>query len=332
MGLRRRLEDGVVERDQLVGDPFDVVDLLDVAARRSADLLPAGGPHRQELLEPRAQRLGRRVDDRHGEPVGALRPACRLLVEERHDGLAERHAFDREQAVPAGVQLVDDDVGVAVALQRLVVMEALDDAELDVELLARSQHMVGPLPAARGRGVDDHGASSAGRWRRRDRIQVDARGDHGCLGHPADRVEAADDLGASLLPVRELLGRLAADVRAEVVHDRALAKRAQNRKLERLRDERQPEREVEQVGCRQELAEHLPLRHLSAEQASVKLERPVGLRVQRVAVEDDELRVDPAAAERLHVRPRHTRRVDRAVDDAERAASHRAPGSVPGED
>ena len=153
-----------------------------------------------------------------------------------------------------------------------------------------------------------------------------------CLGHPADRVEAADDLGAGLLPVRELLGRLAADVRAEVVHDRALAKRAQNRKLERLRDERQPEREVEQVGCRQELAEHLPLRHLSAEQASVELERPVGLRVQRVAVEDDELRVDPAAAERLHVRPRHTRRVDRAVDDAERAASHRAPGSVPGED
>ena len=84
--------------------------------------------------------------------------------------------------------------------------------------------------------------------------------------------------------------------------------------------------------ARQELPEHLPLRHLSAEQASVELERPVGLRVQRVAVEDDELRVDPAAAERLHVRPRHTRRVDRAVDDAERAASHRAPGAVPGED
>ena len=33
--------------------------------------------------------------------------------------------------MPAGVQLVDDDVGARVALARLVVRDALDDVELD---------------------------------------------------------------------------------------------------------------------------------------------------------------------------------------------------------
>jgi len=31
-----------------------------------------------------------------------------LLVQERDDRLAERHRFDREDAVPAGIELVDD--------------------------------------------------------------------------------------------------------------------------------------------------------------------------------------------------------------------------------
>ena len=58
-------------------------------------------------------------------------------MEERDDGLPERHALDREQPVPAGVQLVDDDVGVAVALERLFVMEPLDDLEIGVEAVDR---------------------------------------------------------------------------------------------------------------------------------------------------------------------------------------------------
>jgi len=38
--------------------------------------------------------------------------------------------------VPAGVELVDDDVGPLVALARLVVMQPLDDLQLDVQLAA----------------------------------------------------------------------------------------------------------------------------------------------------------------------------------------------------
>ncbi len=89
------------------------------------------------------------------DPVGLLGAAHRLVVEERDDRLAERHALDREEAVPAGVELVDDDVRVAVALERLGVMEALDDLEIGVEPLAGSDHEVGALPLPGGRRVDD---------------------------------------------------------------------------------------------------------------------------------------------------------------------------------
>ena len=60
---------------------------------------------------------------------------------------------------------------------------------------------------------------------------------------------------------------------------------------------------------------------LAAEEACAQIERAVGLGVERIAVEHDERGVDPAAAERQDVRPRHARSVDRAVDDAERAAA-----------
>ena len=48
-----------------------------------------------------------------------------LFVQEGDDGLAQRHRLDREQSVPAGVQLVDDDVRILVAATRLVVVQAL---------------------------------------------------------------------------------------------------------------------------------------------------------------------------------------------------------------
>jgi hypothetical protein len=54
-------------------------------------------------------------------------------VEERHHRFAERHALDGEQAVPAGVQLVDHDVRLAVALERLVVVEPFFEQEIGVE-------------------------------------------------------------------------------------------------------------------------------------------------------------------------------------------------------
>ena len=139
------------------------------------------------------------------------------------------------------------------------------------------------------------------------------------LRHPADRVVAADDLGAGLLPEGEVLGGLPADVGAEVVHHRRLPERAQERELERLGDERQPEDEVEQVGARDQLGERAPLGGLTPDEPAVELERAVGLRVELVAVEDDERRLDPAPPERLDVRPRDARGVDGAMDDAERS-------------
>jgi hypothetical protein len=54
----------------------------------------------------------------------------------------------------------------------------------------------------------------------------------------------------------------------------------------------------------------------SLREAAVALERHVRLGMELVAVEDDELRVDPAPTQRLDVRPRHAGRVHRAVDDA----------------
>ena len=71
-----------------------------------------------------------------------------FVVQERDDRLPERHALDREEPVPAGVQLVDDDVGLAVALERLVVVQALDEDEVGVEALAGGDHVLGSLAAA----------------------------------------------------------------------------------------------------------------------------------------------------------------------------------------
>ena len=198
-------------------------------------------------------------------------------------------------------------------------MEALDDAELDIEPLAGLEHVVGALAAPRRWCVDDDGAAPFRRRSGADRGEIDARRDHCRLRHPTDRVVAPDDLGTGLLPVRELGGGLASDVGAEVVHHRPLAERAEDRELERLGDERQPEREVEQVGAGKQFRECPPLRGLAAELRAVELERAVRLGVHRVAVEDDERGIDAAPSQGLDVRPRHACRVDRTEDDAQRA-------------
>ena len=185
-------------------------------------------------------------------------------MQEGDDRLSERHRLDREEPVPARVQLVDDDVGGAVALERLVVVEALDELEVGVEPFHGSDHVLAALAPAGGGCVHDQRPLPLRRGRRRDRREVDPGRDHLGLGHPADRVVAADDLRVRLLAVGELLGCLAADVRAEVVHDRLLPRRAQDRELERLRHERQPEVEVEDVGAGQQPCERRPLPRLPA--------------------------------------------------------------------
>ena len=236
---------------------------LDVGARGYAELAPARriGDERTEGF---AQGLGGRGDERHLRGESGLGPPHRLVVQEGHDRLAERHRLDREEPVPARVELVDDDVGGAVALEGLVVVEPLDQLEIRVERLDRGDHVLAALTAAgRGRVHDQRPPALGGRCRL-DPGQVDPGRDHLRLGNPANRVVAADDLGVGLLAPGELLGRLAADVGAEVVHDRLLPRRAEERELEPFRYEREPEVEVEDVGAREEAGERSPLPRLAA--------------------------------------------------------------------
>ena len=110
-----------VDGEQAVGDALDVVH----AARRRRG---AAAPSRRR--SPASATSGRsrsRSVSFVADTIGTSTPNAssarrtRLVVEERDDRLAERHRLDREDPVPAGVQLVDDDVSAAVALARLVV-------------------------------------------------------------------------------------------------------------------------------------------------------------------------------------------------------------------
>ena len=100
------------------------------------------------------------------------------------------------------------------------------------------------------------------------------------------------------------------------MHDGALAERAQQMKLHRFRQQRQPEVKVEDVAPPGEAGERPPLRGLLAHEPARPLQVDVCFRVQRVAIEDDELGLDSTGAQRLDVRPRDPCGVDRAVGDA----------------
>ena len=176
--------------------------------------------------------------------------------------------------------------------------------------------------------MEDDRSCPVARRCRLDAGDVDPGRDHLRLRHPAGRVVAADDLGAGLLPVRELHGGLAADVGAEVVHDGLLVREAERRELERARQEGEPEDEVEDVGLREQAGERAPLDRLAPDEAARAVQVDVGLGVERVALEDDEPRVDPAAAEGLRDRPRHAGGVDRAEGDAEGAVAAGAVGEL----
>ena len=103
------------------------------------------------------------------------------------------------------------------------------------------------------------------------------------------------------------------------MHDGPLPERTQQRELHRLRHEREPEVEVEDVGLGREPREGSPLRQLLPQKTASPREVDVRLRVQPVTVEDDEPRIDTASAERLDIRPRDPGGVHRAV----RHAHHR---------
>ena len=103
------------------------------------------------------------------------------------------------------------------------------------------------------------------------------------------------------------------------MEDALLAQQPQERELERLRDQRQAEVEVEDVGLRREPRERGELLREPLRQRPVPVERPVGLRVQAPALEDDEPCVDALPSQRLDVLPRDAGDVDRRVRHPQRA-------------
>src|SRR4029079_7183150 len=133
------------------------------------------------------------------------------------------------------------------------------------------------------------------------------------------RVVAADDLRPGAPPVGELLGQLAPDVGAEVVHDRLLPGEPQRVELHRARQQREPEDEMEDVRLREEARKRPELCELPARETSRAVERDVRLRVELVALEEDAPCRAGAGAEPLRDRPRNARRVDGAEGDAKRA-------------
>src|SRR5258708_30021537 len=129
------------------------------------------------------------------------------------------------------------------------------------------------------------------------------------------RVDVRTNLLELLDTGRELLDRLAANVRAEVLVDALLAERVQDSELHRLRHERDARIEVEDVVAGQQLQERAPLRQLLAREPALPVERDVRLRMERVAVEDEQIGLDAATAQRLRVLPWDPGGVHRAVQD-----------------
>ena len=217
--------------------------------------------------------------------------------------------------MPAGVELVDDDVRSRVARPGLLMRHALDDVEVDGQLRAGVDDELGSLLLAVRRRVHDERPWAVRRGPWNELAQVEARRDDVCLGHPARRIVGADDLGVRAFAEGELVARLAADVRSQIVKDALLPQRPQEWELNRLRDQRQPEVEVEDVGLRSESGECGELLRELHRQRPAAIERPVGLVVQLPALEDDEPCVDALAPQRLHVLPGDPRDVHGAVRD-----------------
>jgi hypothetical protein len=107
------------------------------------------------------------------------------------------------------------------------------------------------------------------------------------------------------------------------VEDRLPARGAQERELEPLRHEGEPEVEVEDVRLRQQARQRLRLDELAPQQWAVRppVQVPVRLGVRGVDLEDDEPRVDALPPQRLHVRPSHPGEIHRTVRYAE-GSSH----------
>src|SRR5918995_5197932 len=145
-----------VDLDEPVGALVGVMHPLDVAPGSGADPAPLLGG-RGELGDAIAERLLRDRDDRHAGAECALGLLDGLGPEVAQDGLAERHRLQREDPVPAGIELVDHDVGAPEPAPRLVMAQPFDDVELDVEAFAGGDDVLGALAAPARRSMEDDG-------------------------------------------------------------------------------------------------------------------------------------------------------------------------------
>ena len=150
-------------------------------------------------------------------------------------------------------ELVDDDVGVAVARDASSWRRPSTISQIDVEPVAGRDHVLRALSAPRrGRVDDDRACASRRRRRARSSRGRSRAGSPSPPGPSGSRRSCRRSRRPPSCRSASCGGRLAADVGPEVVEHRLLARAPEDRKLERLRDERQTEVEVEDIRARQE--------------------------------------------------------------------------------
>ena len=214
-------------------------------------------------------------------------------------GLPSAIASIAKSAVPAGVELVDDDVGSRVprCAPRRGGGPRRSRGRPELARRPRSRARC-PCGARLDGACDDERALAVGGGARLDRERSMPGGTTSASGHPADRVVGADDLRVGA-PRRRRARRAACRGCPSRGNGRRDFLRAARRSgnWSGLRHEREPEVEVEDVGARQQPRERAPLRRAAgATSRAVPVERLVGLRVEPVALEDDEPRVDALCA------------------------------------
>ncbi len=134
------------------------------------DEAPGGPARRPQLVggrrEPAPEHgldaVGRGAEDGQlGRHPGREAPEV-LIPDVGDDRLAQCHGLHRESAVPADEELVHHEIGGLVDLARLLVAQALDEAEAEVDpggaqAFDGGEYEARPLHAAVGRGVDHQG-------------------------------------------------------------------------------------------------------------------------------------------------------------------------------
>ena len=149
-----------VHRCEPLGDRVGVVESLDVLATRGRELGAVGCISLGEPADDVWQRPRVRAQHRQrGGHVGRNRSE-RLVGHVAHDGHALRHGLDRDPAVPADPELIDEQIRLGDASHRRDMTEPLDEVEFARDPVGpgrrdRGGDVVGTLDPPVRRGVGD---------------------------------------------------------------------------------------------------------------------------------------------------------------------------------